>query len=125
MRQRNLLRHPEDGVSTINPIRGRAVFLRAGRRLRARTSRASWSIEKHRYLQKLEMLFSEASRNASIAARLGQGVLSDNWDAVEPYRTTLCRSARRLPSIDGEQAEEGDNSTTSLWPVMLQQPTLC
>jgi hypothetical protein len=75
---------------------------------------ASWSLEKYEYLRDLEMLYIDAGRNASIASRLGHNVLSDNWDATEPYRKTLC--------LKGE--EEADNFATTLWSAMFQQPIL-
>jgi hypothetical protein len=75
---------------------------------------ASWSLAKYEYLRDLEMLYIDAGRNASIASRLGHDVLSDNWDATEPYRKTLCSK--------GE--EQADNFATTLWSAMFQQPIL-
>lgn len=71
-------------------------------------------------LQRLETLYDEASRNTSFAIRLGKGVLRDNWDAIEPYRTAVCHDARDLIS---KQGKETGNSTTSSWPVIFQQLT--
>jgi hypothetical protein len=83
----------------------------------------SWSPEKHMFFQDLGMLYTEAGRNASIAARLSQEVLRDNWAAIGPLRTTLCQPASCQLLMEDEEA---DNFTTSLWPsmAMTQQPIL-
>jgi hypothetical protein len=81
--------------------------------------REDWShhlFDRKARLQRLETLYTEAYRNASIAARLGNGALQDHWTAVESYGMTVCHSVRGLLP---KQGEEAGNFAISSWPAMF------